>query len=1185
MSTPRRTAPLSRWAAALLLCVAAFAFPAFGQTNKGTIAGTVTDPNGAAVKGAKVTATNTATGESREATTGDEGTYVMPALDPGLYKITVDASGFSQSVVEEVKLDTASRQAVDVTLTAGGVSGGVVTVTAEAPLAETETSVRGDLITGRQVTDLPIPQRNFTLLATLSPGVTRPTVGVLGGGGNFEAGGNPVGTSTESTRFRESGGSVLVVNGARPTNNNFTLDGADNNEGQFGQIGIYPPPDAIAEFKIETSVAPAEAGRAGGGIISTTTKSGGNALHGSLYEFYQGRAWSALSRQDKRNVNALTNRNTHQFGFTTGGPVFLPRFGEGTPYLYDGRNRTFWFVYYEGQRNATPSTTGDFGFVSVPTARMRVGDFGELLQPGTSQVYNTTRGNVTAPRGTVFCPNAFPAPANDIRNCGVALSPAALNVLQAYPLPNVTSRIFDNFATNRKEKYNRNGYGLRFDHNISTTDTIFLAYSHDKSERARDNNFPLGTSPTNRDLPSGFGAGNEFGNSRGVRLGETHTFSPTVINDARFGATRVEIGIFNTGVGGALGFAADISSQLGIPNTNVCGECTGSILLGIEEPFQGGRQNQLEFIGDGGPFYFTSNNFSFADGLTWVRGTSTFKFGGDLRVRQNSNFDAGRAGAIKGQYQYGTGAGGFLAGNYNVPIGPADSGSGAANFLFGYNPGFTSRGIPGTPPFLSNKEIAFFGQDDWKATPTLTLNLGLRWDLFTQPTERFDAQANYNPANDTLTRAGDNAPGGRDLVNSDNNNFGPSIGFAWSGFREDKTVVLRGGYAIKYAVDTPGIPGILQANSPGGGGYGCSFNQLGTSSCTQLPARFNLDTGIPLPSTAINVAPGGTFSPASGAAVVYVNPDIKNELFHQFNLTGQWEFRPNWLAEVGYVGSRGRNLLVVRNIGNSSGGFPGSRQVTTRGTVQTVDYIGKSWYDSLQTKVERRFTKGLSVITTYVWSHAIDNSPGNFCTGGTGPSTCGFSNPLRPELDKASADFDVRHRFSFASVWELPFGRGRRYAGDIPRAADFIIGGWQLNTDIYVQSGPPYTVFANGQRVDIIGDPTPTAAQAARGLELNPAAFRAAVTPVFSNDPTGPKFGNLGRNVFRGDRQEFVNASLFKNLHFTETVNLQLRMQAYNLFNHVNGFRPDNNLTSGTFGIDTAEQRRRQFEFGLRLVF
>ena len=1164
--------------AACLLLFGLFA-QASAQTNKGSIKGTVKDQSGAVVQNATVTVVNVATNEARNATTGDDGNYDVPLLDPGTYKVTVKASSFPETTQENVAVQTSTTSVVDITLNAGGGTQ-TVTITAAPSVVESETSDRGSVIIGKQVTDLPIPQRNFTLLATLTPGVSRPFVGVIGGGGNFEAGGNPVGTSTESTRFRESGGSVLVVNGARPTNNNFTLDGVDNNEGQFAQIGIFPPPDAIAEFKVQTSVAPAEGGRAGGGIISTTTRSGGNDYHGSLYEFYQGRVMSALSRQDKRNLNALPNRNTHQFGGTVGGPVWLPRFGEGGPSVYNGKNRTFFFVYYEGQRNATPSTTGDFGFVSVPTAKMRVGDFSELLRPTVPRTYNTSRGPIVAPTGTVFCANAFPAVGNDIRNCGQPLSPAGLKLLQAFPLPTVTSRIFDNYATNRKEKYDRNGYGFRIDHKIGNSDSIFFAASKDNGSRARDNNFPLGTSPNGNDLPSGFGAGDEFGNSRGIRLGETHTFSPTLINDFRAGVTRVNIGIFNTGVNGALGFNPDISSNLGIPNINICGECTGIVLLGIEEPFQNGRQNQLEFVGDGGPFYFTSNNFSFADGLTWVHGSNTFKFGGDYRVRQNSNFDGGRAGGMKGNWQYGTGAGGFIAGNFGgIPIGAKDSGSGAANLLFGYPPGFVTRGTPGTPPFLSNHEMAFFVQDDWKASPTLTLNLGLRWDLFTQPTERHDAQSNYDPATDRLTRAGDGAAGGRDLVNSDKNNFGPTAGFAWSGFRSDKSVVVRGGYAIKYAVDTPGIPGILQANPPSGGSYGCNIQQYGTSACPQLAANVSLDTGIPFPQLAANVSPGTSFVAPVGSSLVRVDPNIKNEMFHQYNLTAQWEFRPNWLAEVGYVGSRGRNLLVVQNIGNSTGGFPGSRVVTNHGTVQNISYTGKSWYDGLQSRLERRFSQGLSIISTYVWSHAIDNSPGNFCTGGTGPSTCGYSNPLRPELDKGNADFDVRHRFVFASVWDLPIGKGKRFAGGISHGADLVIGGWQVNTDVTLQTGPAFSVFANGVRADI-SSTSVAGCKTLEGVILCP-----ATRPVFAGDPGGPKFGSSGRNIFRGARQTFVNASLFKNIHATEGLTLQLRAQYYNLFNHVNGFRPTNDLNSGDFGRDTAEQRRRQLEFGLRVIF
>jgi hypothetical protein len=283
---------------------------------------------------------------------------------------------------------------------------------------------------------------------------------------------------------------------------------------------------------------------------------------------------------------------------------------------------------------------------------------------------------------------------------------------------------------------------------------------------------------------------------------------------------------------------------------------------------------------------------------------------------------------------------------------------------------------------------------------------------------------------------------------------------------------------------------------------------------------------------------------------------------------------------------------VLRNIGNSNTGFPGSRQVTTHPVVQTVEYTGSSSYNSFQSKIEKRYSKGLSVISTYVWSHSIDNSPGGFCTGGTGPSTCGFANPLRPELDKASSDFDVPHRFSFAAVWDLPFGIGRQYGANIPRAADLVVGGWQLNTNINIQSGPPFTVLRDGRRVDVVSSsttvcplvpgeaPTPENAKTLQGVTLCP-----AMTPVFATDPLGVKFGNLGRNVFRGARQEHVNASLFKNVRLSEGVSAQLRLQAYNLFNHLNSFRPVNDFRSIDFGRDTAEQRRRQLEFGFRLIF
>src|SRR6185369_3692071 len=361
----------------LALLIVSSAISTFAQNNKGAIVGTVKDPNDALVAKAQVKVTSTRTGEVRTTDTSDDGTYTVTNLEPGPYNVTVEASGFQSVTFEAVQVETNARLPLDVKFASVATSTSSVTITAEsAPLVESETSVRGDLITGKEVTDLPIPQRNFTLLAQLSPGVVRPNLGLLGGGGNFVEGGGGR-NNTESTRFRESGGSVMVVNGARPTNNNFTLDGVDNNESQFGQIAIYPSPDAIAEFKIETSVPSAESGRAGGGIVSTTFKSGGNHYHGTAGEVYQGRFLSAAAAKfDDPTSQPVPNYVTHNFYATVGGPIFLPRPGEGGPTLYNGRNRSFFFFSLNGQRNSTPifGGAGDPLGVPVPTARMRLGD-------------------------------------------------------------------------------------------------------------------------------------------------------------------------------------------------------------------------------------------------------------------------------------------------------------------------------------------------------------------------------------------------------------------------------------------------------------------------------------------------------------------------------------------------------------------------------------------------------------------------------------------------------------------------------------------------------------------------------------------------------------------------------------------------------------------------------------------
>jgi len=443
--------------------------------------------------------------------------------------------------------------------------------------------------------------------------------------------------------------------------------------------------------------------------------------------------------------------------------------------------------------------------------------------------------------------------------------------------------------------------------------------------------------------------------------------------------------------------------------------------------------------------------------------------------------------------------------------------------------------------------------------------------------------------------AGPSAPGGRDLANTDKNNFGPRIGFAYSGFKEDKTLVLRGGYGILYAVDVSAAQPLTANPGTGAGSFACTPITAPLNCPAVFRARNPFDNGIPTAPFTV-AAPGTSFAaPTGGGLILFNDPNRKDEIYHQWNVTGQWEFRQNWLAEVGYVGSLGRNLLVLQNIGtgNDEGG-PGSREVvlvniSTPTPITATRYIGSSSYHSLQSKLQKRFVHGLSILTSYTWAHAIDNSPGGICAGGASARDCGPDDPNRLDLERGSADTDVRHRFTFANVWDLPIGRSRRWGGDMPKALDAAIGGFQLNNIVTWQSGPVYNVTCNGGRVDLLGDPTPTSADEAAGRQLNRAAFRCAQTRIFASDPNSPHIGTLGRNVFRGQPQFYWDASLFKNFPvsaISEAFNIQLRFSAYNVLNRVNRSFPNGDINNATdFGRDTSEQRRRQMEFSLKLIF
>ena len=639
-----------------------------GQTNKGAISGTVTDEQGAVVADADITVTNTATGAIRKIKSNNEGVFEVPLLDIGIYTVTASKTGFQTVKRENITLQTSSETRADIQLPVGEVTN-EVTITAEAPLVQTETSERGSVITGREVTELPLSGRNFTQLATLTPGVTRSGNTGFGGGpdgrsfnnGDPRAGSGGPGSgnsqgSTETSRFARSGGSSLSVNGQRPSNNNFSLDGVDNNEPQFGTIGVFPNPDVIAEFKVSTSIPPAEVGRAAGAVITTTTKSGTNEFHGSGYYYGQNSALNAYHTILKRDrANAIANNSLnppekavqqiHEFGATVGGPII--------------KNRFFFFFDYLGQRNNLPFPAQ----TAVPTANSRRGIFsaGEYpivdcngnndLSDGRGDPLDPFDGPVCNPfTGTAFTNGTIP---------GSFINPVGSAFLNAYPSP--SANIFNpntnrpNFFTQRANTEKINNYGIKLDFRVNDKNSLTGRYNDQANSNVRANLLP--------GLPTaGFGAGNEIGDTRQLVITDTHTFSPTLLNEFRFGLTNINISIFNCGVGGACGTSETFASDIGIPNSNLGTlETSGGTGLGVFGDGRGG----IEYTGDGGLFQVKSKNPYFADTFTIIRGNHVFKVGGEVRLRYLNTIDGGRSNFLKGEIQYSNGFGNECCGDQN----------------------------------------------------------------------------------------------------------------------------------------------------------------------------------------------------------------------------------------------------------------------------------------------------------------------------------------------------------------------------------------------------------------------------------------------------------------------------------------------------------------------------------------
>lgn len=1068
---------------ALLFCVV----PVLAQSDSARLTGTVTDPSGAAVSGATITVTSLETGRVVTAQSEENGGYTVSALLRGQYRVEVKRDGF-KAVKQDITLEIQQVATLDFTLETGAVTD-VIEVNDDVPLVTPDASSIGSVVQGRQVTELPLNGRNFTQLAVLIPGVTRgaPDGAASGAGGNVE-----------TFRNGDVGGGALAVNGLRPQANNFTLDGVDNNESLVNSILTFTPVEAIREFRVQTSIAPAEYGRAGGALVNVSVKSGSNQFHGSAFEFLRNSVLDAQNTFD--GDKKLFQRN--QFGGTIGGPV--------------KKDKIFFFFSYEGLRQKLPLNAD---IATVPTALMRQGNFSELLN---SALVGQTLFPITDPiTGTPFAGNIIPA---------ARINPVGQRYLNAFPLPNNGNQVFGNYRSVRVDTQDFNNYDARGDFNLSSNDTVFVRGSYGTNIFDRSSRLPA--------LPAGFASGSNEARVRAIAGGWTHIFTPNLINEVRGAANRIRYGYIPP-------FSnRTVSADLGIPNANTSPLLGGGALIG-------GFNGQLEYTGDFGPYLVPQNTFQILDTLQYTTGGHTIRGGVNLLRRQVNLFRPSRG---KGFF--------FLVGNGNAD-GTRITGYEVSDVLAGFVQNYqigTPFGMVGT----RNWETGLFVQDDWRVNRRLTLNLGLRYDLYTFPTEVANRQANFNLRTGRLDIAGQNG-NSESLIPTDKNNLAPRLGFAIDVFGNGKTIV-RGGYGLFFFLDRGGIDNQLAQNPPFSGFQTFTYtNGFRISLSGQAPLN-STDSRLSTGALPLGNFPADIATNPRNVTVFAALPTNTNSYTQQYNVSVQQQLTNNLALQVAYVGTKGNNLTFYYNLNQAQFGRPRPFPVVD-GAVNVQDTRGSSTYDSLQVQLTRRLSNGWQFLASYTWSHTIDDGLGAFDTG----------QPIdlrQFRLERASSSQDLRHRFVYSSLYELPFGRGKRYGANWNSVTNFILGGWQINPILTLQAGFPFNVTANNNRPDVVAAGT-AGSRVINGVSL-------------LNVTNDSRPGTLGRNVFTGPTYKNLDFSLFKNFGIYEQLKGQFRWEVFNVTNTPQLSNPNGNFFDGNnFGRvqGTRFRSNRVMQFALRLNF
>ncbi|OLE83183.1 MAG: hypothetical protein AUG07_08700 [Acidobacteria bacterium 13_1_20CM_2_60_10] len=1099
------------------------------QVERAMIAGTARDPSGAVVPNVSITVKNVNTGVEFKTTTNEAGEYVAPNLIPGEYSVTASAQGFSTLVRSGIVLHVTDRLAVDLSLQVGAVTQQVV-VTAAPPLLKSETSSVVTLISRRDVADLPLNGRTVFQLAPLSAGVN-----------NAKPGTNANNVDIPDNARERQG---LSVNGQRENANTYILDGVYNNQINQGLIAILPPLEAIQEFTLETSNFNPEIGR-GGGVMNVTLKSGTNQFHGSAFDYLRNSALDARNFFDRSPTRRLPNFVRNQFGGTIGGPI--------------RKDKTFFFFDYQGLRERK----GETFVTSVPGPNIRNGNFQgtdrPIFDPNTTCGFGTNPACALDANGNpIITRQPFPNMMIDPSR----FNSAALKVLNFYPQTNDPSGAIlaegqALFFSSASRQHNETSWDIRIDHRISNRDSLAGHYSSGDSHTVLPGAFsalPQFAPAVGGALGSG-GAGFLNGlvdnPARSLGIQEIHNFSPRMINEFR--AAYVRAGSDSV----QLGFGNKYADLVGIPNVNVTDNNSGFPAISI-----GG----LGLVGES-PFFpliEIENVFQLLDNVTFIRGAHTMKFGFDGKKIQR-NFTQ-----ILG---FPAGVFGFGTGFTNDPENPGTTGNTFADFLLGIPDNgsiIRNSGVEG----LRTTEISAYWQDTWKATQKLTVNFGIRYDLFTPQVEAHDRETNFDLGTGKLllppgTGGSDSCYRHRSLVCTDYNNFAPRIGLA---YRLGDKSAIRASYGVFYIGESQeGFQ--LTLNPPFVGGV----SYLNTSAPLQITRT--LDQGLPTSSPFLPID--------DPAATLNVWPAKR-----PIGYTQQWSFgverqlSPSVLLNVTYVGNASTHIRDQHNpnqpfLGANSSAqsrrpyFPVDPNVFD---LTYVDQRGRANYHALQATLTKMFSHGVSFLTDFTWGHSID----------VGSYQEGSKRQDERNLDagRGTSSNDTRNRFVFSGIYELPFGRGKPFLTNASGPVNQTAGGWELAATTIIQSGFPFTVTggAGWPNRTCTGNNPPGGRTVDHWFDPNCFPLPALVPDPVRGGLYTP-FGNAGSDILTGPGIANLDFSLFKSFNIREKSRIEFRSEFFNILNHTQFLQPSAGVPSGAAGHIFSTRDSRQIQMVLKLIF